>query len=325
MYLKPNGTFCDFFGGRMETTMDLQEFRMKVHLFGAKSSPSCVNFALQKIAKDTTDCSDKARNVILENFYVDDLLRSLDDEDEFVREALEVKEICNKVGFQLTKYKTTSKKLLEALPEKDVTKQDLQVNFEKKDATIPTEKTLGIAWRMNSDQFCIEASTKDKPLTRRGLLSTIGSVFDPIGIVSPFVLQGKLILQELCKLDFQWDENIPEHLANKWEKWLQSLDAVQNVTIQRSIKPSDVEGKVVYQLHHFSDASTTVYATVSYIREIDIRGHTFNSFLFGKTRVAPIKTITIPRLELTAATLMVCVDKMIKKSLINIEFSKTLF
>ena len=94
--------------------MDLQEFRMKVHLFGAKSSPSCVNFALQKIAKDTTDCSDKARNVILENFYVDDLLRSLDDENEFVREALEVKEICNKVCFQLTKYKTTSKKLLEA-------------------------------------------------------------------------------------------------------------------------------------------------------------------------------------------------------------------
>ena len=297
---------------------------MKVHLFGAKSSPSCVNYALQKIPRDNPEFSESAKEAMRENFYVDDLLRSHDDEDILIGEALEIREMCKRSNFLLDKYKSNSRKLLNEVKPDDV-EPETQVTFDKKDTNVPLEKTLGVCWETSTDVFSVETTFHSKPFTRRGVLSTVGSVYDPLGMVSPYILKGKLILQQLCRLKPDWDEELPEELVGKWSEWLSMLSEIKEVHIRRSFKPFGLEGVCTYQLHHFSDASTIAYAVVSYIRGVDERGNIFSSFLFGKTRVAPIKAVTVPRLELAAAALMIQVDKMIKESLNMIKFDQTFY
>lgn len=152
------------------------------------------------------------------------------------------------------------------------------------------------------------------PNTSRGILSTVSSVYDPLGFLAPFILTAKQILRELCKIKCSWDDNIPDAAAQKWWSWLKDLNCLSHFSINRSLKP---KGAIIQQtqLHHFSDASETGYGVVTYLRLTDTNGTIYIRFLMGKARVAPLKQTTIPRLELTAAVLAAKVDRMLKAEL----------
>ena len=138
--------------------------------FGAVSSPSGVNFALQGLVKGNPSFSENSRGVILGNFYVDDILASGDDEKRLIQGALDVKQLCKLGGFHLTKFKSTSNKLL---PQEDEVKENLRIDLQEKDCKISSEKTVGICWMLDTDRFGIEKSFREKPMTRRGVVSTI--------------------------------------------------------------------------------------------------------------------------------------------------------
>ena len=142
---------------------------------------------------------------------------------------------------------------------------------------------------------------QDKPCTRRGLLSTISSIFDPIGFVAPLMLEGKSILQELCARDLDWDDPIPEGIKARWERWRMEILQLKTFSIARCFKPKDFGSIVSSELHHFSDASNKGYGQCSYLRLVDENERIHCTFVTGKSRVAPLKPVTIPRLELTAA------------------------
>lgn len=148
------------------------------------------------------------------------------------------------------------------------------------------------------------------------MLSVSCSVYDTLGFVAPVVLPAKMMLQELCRRNIGWDDTIPQDMLHQWNRWIKDLDLLSEFKLERCIKPKGFgDLKHQSQLHHFSDASEAGYGAVTYLRVQNDRGGVHVAFLMGNARVTPLKAITIPHLELTAAVLAVLVDLMLKKEL----------
>ena len=150
-------------------------------------------------------------------------------------------------------------------------------------------------------------------------MSALSSLFDPLGFVAPIILTARLILQDLCRRKLEWDEDIPEEDARKWRSWLDDLTNLSQVTIPRCVVRAGIQYSTLEkrELHHFADASSVGYSTVSYLRVVGPDGSVFCSFILGKSRLAPLKKVSIPRLELTAATMAVRMDSMLRAELDN--------
>ena len=155
----------------------------------------------------------------------------------------------------------------------------------------------------------------EKLSTRRGLLLMLSIVYDPPGLGAPFMLKGRQIIQQLCQENLQWDEQIYERSAYKWVKWKNNLLTLENVTVLRCYKPKDFGNNNMYSLHHFSDTSESKYEQASNLRMQNENGDIHCCLIFGKSRVAPVKYVSIPRLELTAATISVKTSMMLKEEL----------
>ncbi|XP_064635230.1 uncharacterized protein LOC135492608 [Lineus longissimus] len=180
---------------------------------------------------------------------------------------------------------------------------------------LPIEKALGVQWNPETDSLGLKLLEKSKPATRRGILSLTSSLYDPLGLLSPIILKAKIILQDLCRLKLGWDEEIPEQKLFEWQSWLGDLGKISNFEVDRCIKPKDFGEIKSAQLCHFSDASGVGYGVVSFLRIINASGRIHCVLIFSKSRVAPLKEVTIPRMELKAATVAVRVDTMLKREL----------
>ncbi|XP_015747596.1 PREDICTED: uncharacterized protein LOC107327368 [Acropora digitifera] len=290
-----------------------EEFQMTVHLFGATSSPSCANFALRKTAKDNaTEGNSQAVETVLKNFYVDDCLKSVATTEEAVKLAGDLSDLLAKGGFRLTKWLSNDKEVLKSIPETERATSVKILDF----GDVLTERALGVQWNVNHDKFTFKIAAKDKPPTRRGILSIVSSVYDPLGFVSPYVLQAKIILQELCRKKLKkWDDHILDSDLMKWKEWLRELPKLERFQVERCFKPAEFSTIESCELHHFSDASELGYGAVSYIRLVNELGDVRCSLVMAKSRLAPLKAITIPRLELSAAVLAVRLDRMIRQEI----------
>ena len=278
-----------------DTSKPLQEFRMTVHIFGATSSPSVCVYALQRIPDDYA-CSREATSTIRNHFYVDDCLRSVRDASDASQLISELRDVCGQGGFHLHKFVSNKVEVLKTIPMNEMAKDIQNLDFDVE--PLPSGRTLGLQWHVGSDEFGFSFTPKSKPPTRRGLLSVISSVYDPLGLVSPIVLPAKLLLQELCRAKLGWDEELPPSIQQKWEEWVRSMSSIVTLRVSRCIAPS-CDGSV--SLCVFSDASSEAYGAVAYLR-VCAGAHVECFLLMGKSRVKPLKSITIPRMELTAAT-----------------------
>ncbi|KAL7874936.1 hypothetical protein SRHO_G00059060 [Serrasalmus rhombeus] len=180
---------------------------------------------------------------------------------------------------------------------------------EKFRVTAEHQDYLRFLWWDNGD---IES---ERPLSRRGVLSTVASIFDPLGFVAPFILIGKQILQRMCRDKVGWDDPLPDDLRPRWESWLLDLKNLADVKIQRCYLPSEFKQVQRYELHYFSDASVLGYGECTYLRVISKTGQIHCSLVMGKARVAPTKVTTVPRLELSAAVVAVRMSDMLRKEL----------
>ena len=141
------------------------------------------------------------------------------------------------------------------------------------------------------------------------------SIFDPLGFLAPFVLNAKEIMQDLCRIRLEWDEEISDEYSSHWKNWLADLLNLSAFTVSHCLKPAGFGQVRSSQLHPFSDASEAVYGSASYLPLVNDKGKIHCSFLFSKSRVAPLKTVSIPRLELSATTVSVRQDRMLKREL----------
>ena len=302
---------------------DLAEYRMKVHLFGAVSSPSCANFALRKTAEDNqSHFPSEVTDTVNANFYVDDALKSISTEQKAVKLVKDLTALCQRGGFILSKWISNSRAVLTSIPHEHRAKEIKELDLDKDN--LPVERALGLHWCVETDVFKFTITARERPHTRRGILSVVGSIYDPLGFLTPFALPAKMIMQELCRRKLGWDEAIPGVFSQQWTDWLADLKQMAEFKVDRCIKPKNF-GQITHsQLHHFSDASESGYGTVSYLRLENGNGEVHVSFMMGKSRVAPLKQMTIPRMELAAAVLAVRVDKMLRKEL-QLPLDKSMF
>ena len=289
-------------------------YRMAVHLFGGIWSPSCANYALKRTADDNhKDFDIEAVTTVKQNFYVDDCLKSVISEDAAIKLVDQLSQLLLKGGFRLTKWVSNSREVLKSIPDSEKVSDVKDLDLDRQ--SLPIERALGVRWNVEKDTLELKASIQEKPLTKRGIISMISSVYDPLGMASPFLLPAKLIFQELCRKKVAWDDPLPEKEANLWFQWINDLPKLDMFQIPRCIKPSSFGQIVSCQLHHFSDASQKGYGAVSYLRLANSSGNISCAFVIAKARLAPLKTMTIPRLELSAATLSIKLDQQIRREI----------
>ncbi|XP_049336713.1 uncharacterized protein LOC125802504 [Astyanax mexicanus] len=294
-----------------------KEFRMRVHLFGAVSSPGCANYGLKYLAKENKDLYPLGAKFITRDFYVDDGVVSVNNVENAIQVATEARDLCAKGGLRLHKFVSNNRAVLESIPpsERSADVGNLDLTFDD----LPLERALGVQWDPQSDHFKFSGSLKEQPATRRGVLSTVASLYDPLGFVAPFVLNGKRILQEMCRWGTGWDDDMGDELQPRWERWRNDLAFLNQVTIPRSYTPVGFGEITKTELHHFSDASTKGYGQCSYLRFYNAKGDVHCALVIGKSRVAPTKVTTVPRLELTAAVVSVKMSSMLKEELASLE------
>ena len=299
-----------------DPSTEVVEYRMKVHLFGASSSPGCANFGLRRAADDGEEEFGADAAAFIRN--VDDGLKST------VPEAIELikasQAICEKAGLRLHKIVSNNKEVLEAIPVEDHSKGIKELNLAVD--PLPIERALGVMWCVENDSFHFRIELRDRPLTRRGVLSTIGSIYDPNGYIAPVTLKGKPILTQMCRDKLDWDNPVPEYLHPQWEKWRQEIIELEKLEIQRCFKPNDFGPVKAAEMHYFSDASMEGYGQCSYLRLINQHDQVHCSFVVGKTRVTPIKHKIIPRLELAAATISAKMSEFVRSELEYPEFQE---
>ena len=291
-----------------------RRYQAKVHIFGARSSPGCANFALRRLVDDFgSGYEPDILQSIQENFYVDDCLKSCDSLDALVRTAVNLKKICSQGGFNLTKWCSNSRILLKEFPLEELGKNLKGIDF--KDGPLPIEKALGVTWDPETDRMRFQVSSEDTPTTRRGVLSVLSSLWDPLGMVAPFVLAGRKVLQSLCRMKIGWDEALPAEVAVSWNEWARELPSLSTISMDRCYRALGMGNIKEYQIHNFSDASETGYGCVSYLRMLSDDDEVHCSFVFGKARLNPIRGISVPRAELTAAALAVQVNEKLLNAL----------
>nr|CAB3263162.1 uncharacterized protein LOC104265735 [Phallusia mammillata] len=296
------------------------DYQMLVHIFGAASSPCCAGYCLQKTAEDNKEkFSSEAVSTVKQNFYVDDCLKSVRNEDDAIKLAGELRELLQLGGFRLRKWVSNSERVLSSVPTEDRSVQSIILNVDVKHM----ERVLGVLWNFRSDVFEFDVKVKKKPVTRRGILSVVSSLFDPLGFVAPVILHARKLLQELCKENYGWDQEVPPDIEKRWNAWISELPGLSEIKIKRCFQTTGLEVKT-HELHHFADASSCGYGTVAYLRTMDEQGNVHCSFVTGKARLAPLKMVSIPRLELTAATLAVKMDQVLRQEL-DLDIGRSVF
>ena len=179
------------------------------------------------------------------------------------------------------------------------------------------QSALGVAWDVQSDSFVIKVVLQDRPFSKRGVLSTINSIFDPLGMVSPIVLGGRLLQREVMSAqnNMDWDDPLPIEFCQRWDNWKTALGVMERLRIPRPYRPLGFGGAKTQTLHVFGDASSDAIGFVIYMRSINLRDEVSTSFLRGDSKVAPRSATSIPCLELCAAVEASCVTREIQESL----------
>lgn len=251
-----------------DTSTQPREYQMTVHLFVATSSPGCSNFTLKSTANDNErDIGSTAANALREDFYVDDGLKSVPSVDEAVQLIEDAKEMCKRGGFRLHKFTSNSKEVISSVALEDRAEEIKNIDLDQD--VLPIEHVLGIQWCNENNCFSFRITLKDKPCTRRGMLSTVSSIFDPLGFVAPILLEGKKMLLELCKENTGWEDRVPAELKAKWERWRSNLPLLQEFSVPRCYKPKNFGHMTKRELHHLLDPSNKGYGQCSYLRLTD--------------------------------------------------------
>lgn len=301
---------------------DIREYRLKVHVFGSRSSASVANFALKQVALDHAP-SKLIHDSIFHNFYVDDLLKSCATSDECKIHFDDVKSTLALGGFNLTGFCS------------NFSDENQNISLDRTtDKFVGTSgfsgsssKALGLLWDTNMDIFRYGILCKDDTQTRRSLLRTVASIYDPLGMVSPVIVSARRIFQESCRLRLGWDDVLPESLSSVWRKWCDNISIGSEYTVPRTIRPVMDDSNVIAELHTFCDGSEIAYGAVCYARFLSEKAIYVSCPIFSKARLTPLNKSTvktIPRIELCGAKVAVDVSRIVV-SKFSFKFNRQIF
>lgn len=298
-----------------DPTKDLIEYRMCVHVFGNSPSPAVATYGLRLTAKlGEQEFGSDVTEFVNENFYVDDGLTSLPTAEQAISLMKRTQAALSANGnLRLHKIASNKGEVMESFPPEDRAKDLKDINLMSD--TLPKQRSLGMIWDLETDTFTYKVSTERKPFTKRGVLSTVNSLYDPIGFISPVIIQGKVFLRDTMSQVSDWDEPLPEDQQAEWDHWIESLKSLEELHISRTYVEASFDQTVEKDIHIFSDASVQAISAVAYLVTTDKKGKRQMGFVLGKSKVAPTHGHTIPRLELCAAVLSVEIADVISRQL----------
>ena len=165
-----------------------------------------------------------------------------------------------------------------------------------------TVKTLGMLWNSLSDTFTYKVNINTSSnFTKRDVLSQIARIYDPLGLLGPVISKAKIFMQELWLLKLDWNEKLPPNICEQWHSFIKTLPDLQYLKIPRCFSTTDSECII---LHGFADTSSRAYSAVIYLLSTSNTNESYSILLCSKSRVAPIKIMTVPRLELSYCLLL---------------------
>ncbi|GFX36817.1 integrase catalytic domain-containing protein [Trichonephila clavipes] len=267
----------------------IKTFELSTVTYGTTSAPFLATRTLKQLALDEAENFPLGSSVVMSDMYIDDVLTGA----ETLLEAKELKnQLINsfaKGGMVLHKWCGNNTELIE-----------VSENYDFSDSS--EIKVLGVYWNHKHDCFSFRVKIDLHELnTKRDVSSTIARIYDPRGLLGPVVAKAKIFLQKLWMPKIDWTDLLPDTINREWRQFVESLQVVNDININRCIV---VEQPEVIELHGFSDASQSAYGAVVYCKSITSGGKILVHLIASKSRVAPTKQTTIPRLELCAAVLL---------------------
>ena len=286
---------------RSDPSDHLKDYRMTRVTFGVSASSFVANMSVKHNALDNALEFPKAANAVETSFYVDDCLTGAESVKEAMDLYQQLLDFFAKGGFFLRKWNSSDRHVLcHIKPEF----QDTQ-SIHHIPSTDEYTKTLGIEWNASMDHFRLTVASLQETnnMTKRTLVSDIAKTFDVLGWFSQSIIKVKILLQRVWELKIGWDDLLPQDIHRLLFQWRSELHLLTERHIPRCYYPKHVDIDSI-ELHGFCDASEDAYAGVVYLRSQDRRGNVYISLVISKTKVAPIKRLTIPRLKLCGANLL---------------------
>ncbi|XP_017797028.1 PREDICTED: uncharacterized protein LOC108578252, partial [Habropoda laboriosa] len=280
--------------------------------YGTASASFLATRVLKKIGEDCMQSHPLASRAIIHDFYVDDLLTGCDSLEGAVKLKASLTEVLGNAGMPLRKWASNHIGALGS------DRNGTPASFEIAD-TGRDPKTLGICWTAEPDELRYSLrDNRTNKITKRTILSEIAQIFDPLGLISPIVIRAKFIMKRLWRLDVGWDETLSQEMHTQWNDFRAELKEVPLVVIPRRVVPNNPRE---IELHGFSDASEQAFGATVYLRSKTVEGAWSTRLLCAKSRVAPLKSLSLPRLELSGALLLARLVSYVKEAL-QIEFAR---
>ena len=294
---------------RRNANDSILNYHLKTVTYGTSCAPYLAIKTLRQLAINQQHKYPAAANIVLNEFYVDDLMSGSDDVESALKLQSDLIKLLQSGGFQLRKWSANHDALIETVPENHrETTTLLNIDIDE------SVKALGIYWNPTRDEFGFKVDMKPaSTATKRSILSDVARLFDPLGWLSPSIIKAKIFLQQLWLLGVSWDDNIPTELLSMWLQYRQELQELAKIKISRWL--GNTKSQQYCELHGFCDASNMAYAAVIYNRVVLADGTVVVKLIASKTKVAPIKQLSIPRLELCGAVLLAKLFKKVTESM----------
>jgi len=278
------------------------EYNLTTVTYGTSSAPYLATRCLMKLADDNKCQYPRPGQVLSNDIYIDDLLSGTSIIEDAIKVQQEISSLLQTIGFTLRMWASNLCTFLDNISRVlQETKQTFPLGNED------GVTTLGLLWNPKNDQFQVKNNTtqvqptNSTTSTKRKVLATTASIFDPLGLLGPAVIAYKIFLQKQWQDKLKWDELLPAHLQQEWNQLLQTIRKLSQLKINRKVICSNA---LNIQLHGFCDSSERAYGACLYIRSTDNNNKIYCELLCSTSKVAPLKQLTKPRLELCAGKLL---------------------
>ncbi|XP_073823930.1 uncharacterized protein [Musca autumnalis] len=283
---------------RTDPKASLKNFELKTVTFGVNCAPFLAIRTLLQLASDVEKDLPLAAKILRRMMYVDDALAGAHELEVAIEARDQLVCALTSAGFSMRKWTSNEEQILQGLPPDHLLSEKL---LEIEDES--SAKTLGIRWNAKSDffYFSVKPIQMKSNFTKREVLSIIASLFDPAGWLGPVIVVAKMLMQDIWSEGIGWDEVVPAKILHKWEQFVADYLSLNNIKIPRWV---GFQPSAQVEIHGFSDASEKAYGACVYVRVASDDGSVQTHLLLAKSRVAPLKVVSLPRLELCGALLL---------------------
>lgn len=292
----------------------VQTFELTTVTYGTGPASYLAVRCLQQLANEECSNNQLGARVILRDFYMDDLLTGASSVKELLQIRDETINILAKGNFELRKWASNSPEILDSLP--NTSCDNTVIDFNKNDSI----GTLGLQWNAKVDtlQYSLQMSNK-RSITKRTVLSDISKIFDPLGLISPVVIKAKILMQQIWQANLNWDESLPFDLQTAWYRYAEETVDIKLIRIPRCV--TGINDPTSFEIHGFCDASEKAYGACVYLRAVNESNNISCNLLCARSKVAPVKATTLPRLELCGALLLAqLIDRL--KNVLGLNIAK---